>query len=270
MRKNIIGIFIFCAFAQILLGQGIVTLEDAMPKPVNENPKIVKHNSYILEYSEEHEQAYWVVYKVTPTELDTKIKRFSRFLIDTLIETGSANNKDYAKSGYDRGHLKPAYISKTSELDMRESFFYSNMSPQAPSFNRGRWKKLEKFVVDVAKEEGSLWVVTGPALENNLEKIGENGVSIPRFYYKVLYDLEPPEYKAIAILMKNEKSDKLLLHSIMSVDKLEEKLGMDFFPNLDDKIENKIEASSNFMIWKLPDKNGNRNNSILPENVIFK
>jgi len=33
-----------------------------------------------------------------------------------------------------------------SEIAMNESFYYSNMSPQVASFNRGVWKKLENKV----------------------------------------------------------------------------------------------------------------------------
>jgi endonuclease G len=252
----------------ILFGQGISTLKDAMPSVLDSNA-IVVHNSYILEYSEPHEQARWVVYHITPSQLDKTIKRSNNFKVDTMVATGSANNDDYRKSGYDRGHLKPANVSKTSELDMKESFYYSNMSPQVPKFNRGIWKKLEAFVLKTAETSGSLWVVTGPVLEDGLLTIGENQVSVPRYYYKVLLDLEPPEYRAIAFIIPNEDSDKPLLKCALPVDKLESMLGIDFFPNLDDALENKLEAKVNIFSWDFPLENSDEDQA-LPKNVIFK
>ena len=44
---------------------------------------------------------------------------------------------DYQKSGYDRGHLAHAADMGYSMETMVQSFFYSNMSPQLPRFNRG-------------------------------------------------------------------------------------------------------------------------------------
>jgi endonuclease G len=54
------------------------------------------------------------------------------------------NEIDYEKSGYDRGHLAPAADMGFSKITMAESFYYSNMSPQVPGFNRGIWKQLEE------------------------------------------------------------------------------------------------------------------------------
>ena len=47
---------------------------------------------------------------------------------------------------------------------MSESFYMSNMSPQAPQFNRGIWSKLEKLFRHFATKEKRIVVVTGPIL----------------------------------------------------------------------------------------------------------
>jgi endonuclease G len=142
--NKIYFLFLFL-LAGLNLNAQITSLESAMPAVVNK-AAVVRHNSYILEYSEQHEQARWVVYRLCPREFNTKLKRADNFRPDPLVITGSADNQDYTKCGYDRGHLKPANDSKTSLTDMSESFYYSNMSPQEPSFNRGIWKDLEEKV----------------------------------------------------------------------------------------------------------------------------
>jgi endonuclease G len=64
---------------------------------------------------------------------------------------------------------------------MSETFFMSNMSPQAPSFNRGIWAKLEEKVRSWAVTYGEIFVVTGPVLNGEkLGTIGYNKVTIPK------------------------------------------------------------------------------------------
>ena len=48
---------------------------------------------------------------------------------------------------------------------MSESFYLSNMSPQAASFNRGIWKKLESQVRTWALLYDTVYVVTGQILK---------------------------------------------------------------------------------------------------------
>ena len=80
------------------------------------------------------------------------------------------------------------------------------MSPQKPDFNRGVWKKLEKEVRRYAYNEDSVFVITGPILERGLRKIGRaNKVSVPRRFFKIVYDETPPR-KMIAFVLPNEGS----------------------------------------------------------------
>ncbi len=235
-------------FTTFNLNAQITSLESAMPS-VNNPKAVVKHKSYILEYSERDEQAWWVVYRLCPIELNKGFKRADNFRPDSLVLSGSANNKDYIHSGYDRGHLKPANDSKTSAIDMSESFYYSNMSPQNPSFNRGIWKSLEEQVQEFAEKNKELWVVTGPVLRVGLKQIGENQVSVPEYYYKILLDNTPPEIKAIAFVLPNKDSQAPLESFVCSVDAVENLTNIDFFPKLDDKTEIAIEATTNISKW---------------------
>jgi len=88
------------------------------------------------------------------------VKRSNAFP-DYNVPEGSATNVDYQGSGYDRGHLAPAGDMSWSSQTMEESFFYSNMSPQVPGFNRGIWERLEDQVREWAIENQDIYVVTG-------------------------------------------------------------------------------------------------------------
>lgn len=174
-----------------------------IPK-IDAKDDVIAHFAFTLSYNEEHEQANWVAYELTEEETDAKYKRTDKFIPDLSVKTGTANDTDYRGSGYDRGHLVPAGDMAWSSTASRESFYYCNISPQVPSFNRGIWKKLEGLVREWAKEEKSVFVVTGPVLENNLPTIGPDKVSVPRYFYKAILDYNEPVIKGIGFIIPNK------------------------------------------------------------------
>jgi endonuclease G, mitochondrial len=210
---------------------------------------IIAHSAYSLGYSETHEQAAWVYYLLTKEETKALYERTDRFVEDPLVATGSASNADYAGSGYDRGHLAPAADMAWSAESMAESFYFSNMSPQDPSFNRGIWKKLEEQVRNWAVYYDSIYVVTGAVLQDSLPSIGVNHVAVPRYYYKVLLDLDYSHFQSIGFLLPNQKSSEALTHFIVSVDSIEQLTGIDFYADLNDSLENTFESRSEPDQW---------------------
>lgn len=191
---------------------------------------IIDRPGYALGYIEYHEQPAWVVYHFTKEEAVTKaVKRSDDFREDPEIPTGSATLADYRRSGYDRGHLAPAADMAFSVKTMKDSFYMSNMSPQKPKFNRGIWKKLEAQVRHFAIAEEDIYIVTGPVLPKTKSlTIGSSKVTVPAYYYKVVYDLTPPE-KMIGFLLPNEGSSRRLEDFAVTVDAVEEATGLDFF-----------------------------------------
>ena len=133
---------------------------------------------------------------------------------------------------------------------MRDSFFMSNMSPQAQGFNWGIWRKLEEWVRDQAIENEELYVVTGPVLTDGpYQEIGPNGVDVPKRYYKVLLDYEEPELKAIGFILPNESSSLPLSMFSIPVDQVEQITNLDFFYLLPDEIEEILEAGVDIQVW---------------------
>lgn len=217
--------------------------------------QIIHHRDYILAYSEKDEQAYWVSYKLTKSEVQSGTKRKDNFREDPNVSTGSATLEDYRKSGYDRGHLKPAADSKENALEMSESFYLSNISPQNQKFNRGIWNDLEELVRFWAIKEQAVHVIVGPVLRapKNREmeptkKIGKNSVSVPKYFYKIVLDLTG-EKKAIAFLIPNRDISENLGNFIVKIDSLESLTGIDFFHELPDSLENCLESSNSFEKW---------------------
>lgn len=210
--------------------------------------EIVKHTYYTLSYSEENEQAYWVYYELTSTFINGPQSRTDDFRADPLVSTGSASLDDYKGSGYDRGHLCPAADMALNKTSMSETFYLSNMSPQVAGFNRGIWSKMEDQVRKWAFKYSKLYVVTGPIFRDNLGIIGVDKVTVPGYYYKVLFD---GKNKMIGFILPNASSSKSLDQFEVTVDEIEKETGVDFFPELNDQLEKQLEGNIDASNWPL-------------------
>lgn len=219
---------------------------DYLPVPSND---LVRHTYYTLSYNEKYEQANWVYYSLTDSMvINGGSERSNKFKVDKLVSTGSAKSADYTKSGYDRGHLCPAADMDFNPIAMEESFLMSNICPQAPDFNRGIWKELETEVRNWAKKEHKLYVVTGPVFNDNKGTIGQEEVLVPGYFFKILYE-ETDQPKIIAFVFPNRKSDRPLADFAVSIDEAEKLTGFDFFSQLPDELENKLESRVDLSGW---------------------
>ena len=209
------------------------------------NGEVVEHTYYSLSYVEEHEQAEWVHYKLNSTMLKGEIPRKKNYTIDRKVSTGSAKTSDYTNSGFDRGHLVPAADMKMDFTSVKEAAYMSNISPQKPKFNNGVWSRLEKRIRLRAKKS-ELYITTGGVLSPaDLKKIGKNNVSVPDQFYKIIYDVK--NQKMFAYLMPNKKIESREKH-VVTVDSIEALTGIDFYHELDDELEDKLESTKNNLL----------------------
>ena len=74
------------------------------------------------------------------------LPRDSEFHPEPALPEGErAELQDYARSGFDRGHLAPSGDMPDDDAQ-QESFSLANMVPQAPKLNRGIWQGIESAV----------------------------------------------------------------------------------------------------------------------------
>ncbi|MBU2995459.1 DNA/RNA non-specific endonuclease [Cellulophaga baltica] len=218
--------------------------------PSSTTGAVVKHNNYMLSYNEKHEQAEWVAYQLDKSQLTYDDRKRPYFIEDPKVKTKSADYRNYKGSGYDRGHLCPAGDRRFSKYAYDETFYTSNISPQNNAFNAGIWNELEKQVRYWAKKYGTVYVITAGVLENNLASIGDEDVSVPNYFYKIVARDDGDAVKMIGFLFKNEASNTSIKSHLVSIDEIERKTGIDFFENLPDALENKLESKVVSDGWK--------------------
>ncbi len=217
--------------------------------PTSTTDAIIEHSFFTLSYSEIHEQAEWVAYLLEEEHISNNDFERPYFIEDRKIKTKSADWRNYKNSGYDRGHLCPAGDRTFNYDAYHETFLTSNISPQNHDFNAGIWNRLEQKTRFWAKKYNDVFVVTGGILKKGLKNIGEEKVSVPDEFYKIIIDASVGNYKAISFLIPNQPSSKSFYEYTVTIDEIEKLTGIDFFPKLSDQIEDKLESEINLKAW---------------------
>ena len=152
--------------------------------------------------------------------------RSGDFHADPALPPGErAELSDYARSGFDRGHMAPAGDMPDAEAQ-QESFTLANMVPQAPKLNRGVWEGIESAVRTMAQRRGELYVVTGPIFKGGeLATVGH--VVVPTYTFKAV--LDPRSRGAAAYVAENTDEAAWTAVSIAQLTRL---TGINVFPAL--------------------------------------
>lgn len=191
----------------------------------------------------------WVAYELTANETYGDEPRYNNFAADNGVK-GCPTPDDYRNTGFDRGHMAPAADMKWSPTAMKESFYMTNIAPQANALNRGAWSKLEDKCRQRARRDSAIIIVSGPILTDPVEMhIGATGVAVPQRFFKVILSLNAEHPQAIGFIMPNGYVTGGMQACAVSVDSVETVTGHDFFSALPDEIENKIESQFNFDRW---------------------
>ncbi|WP_085535732.1 DNA/RNA non-specific endonuclease [Massilibacteroides vaginae] len=211
--------------------------------------QIIKHEGYTVSYNSDFKIPNWVAYELTREKVsNNKVKRHNKFIPDPEVKGATALNEDYTRTGYDRGHMVPAGDMKWSEKVMRETFYFSNICPQDRGLNSGVWNDLEMTIRVWAKEHKRIYIACGPVIEKDLKRLGKNRVGIPRMFYKVVCD--PEKAQSIGFLFENRDYKQTSPRDLaVTVDRVEEVTGIDFFSQFPNEIEKEMEAKVDLKFW---------------------
>ena len=223
-----------------------------MPAPLKDRPEqILKRKGYTTSYNSKTKNPNWVAWHLTKSHTYGSFQRKDEmFTVDEDAKGGRATDNDYYNSRYDRGHMCPAGDNKWDKQAMEQSFLFTNICPQNHGLNKYEWNDLEILCRDWAREYGAIDIVCGPIYNQKSEQktIGRNKVWVPDAFFKVVL-CRQGNPKAIGFIYRNEGVKQRMEDAVYTVDEIEQLTGMDFFPALDDKTEDRIEAKASLSEW---------------------
>ena len=221
-----------------------------IPLMNKEQGQVIQRTGYTLSYHAKHRTPQWVAWELTKEETRGNEERTNEFQPDPDVMGAKVVTYDYSHSGYDRGHMAPAGDMKWSKKAMQDSFYMSNICPQDHNLNTEDWNDLENKSREWARRYGKVYIVCGPIYNGTRnEYIGDHRVKVPDAFFKVILINHDRKQAALGFYFENKAGERPLSEYLVSVDKLEDMTGLDFFSALPDEIENRLEKE---IVNKLP------------------
>lgn len=171
--------------SRLLITAVLLTIITAVPSQTIVIDRPAYRSTYDLQYHTPR-QVEWTIHHA---DLGLVSREPSwRFINDIPSTLSVAEHSDYNKSGYDRGHLCPASDRSSSLSFMRSTFTMSNICPQVPAVNRGRWKATENYSRHAARIHDSVSCVVIPVfLQRDTTFIGRHRLPVPHAFVKAIW-----------------------------------------------------------------------------------
>ena len=223
------------------------------------NSKVVRNYSFL--YDKTYMTALWVAYATSNSGdfKDNNVGRNDAWAYDPAIDQSWQQNLSGAYSSsngrsYDRGHQVASNDRQTTTEQNKQTFYYTNMTPQYSYLNQGQWNTLEQKVQGVATVttgSDTLYVVTGPLFEGTLATVtdkSDNECKVPSGYWKCLMkctfssDGEMSAAVGCAYLFDTNSSNTA--PTATTIDAIESRTGFDFFANVPTSLQTTAESQT--------------------------
>lgn len=214
--------------------------------------------NYSVEYDTQKKSTRWSCYELYGSNRETHTKRWyagegeDQYPQNPLLDKQYRWESDpFWRSGYDHGHLCPSADRLNSLEANKQTFYLTNMMPQVNGFNAKVWANMENWVrkqITITSKD-TLFVVKGGTIDNasqytTLARTGGNMI-VPKYYYMAVLMRNSDGYKAMGFWIEHKASNATDLSPyVVNINRLEQLTGIDFFCNLPDDTENRVEDLS--------------------------
>jgi endonuclease G len=212
-------------------------------------------SEYVISYNGSRKVPNWVSWELSTADLGSTDRSNDFRPDDTLpASVPQASLADYSGSGYDRGHMCPSADRTKSLTANQQTFFLTNMVPQAANNNQGPWADMENDLRTIVRGGKQLYIISGGTFSASSNKVG-SGVVVPDKTFKVVVVLDAGQTspaavtsttRVIGVMMPNENSQISMTadwHSFrVSVDAIEAATGDNFLSDVDPSVQAIIES----------------------------
>lgn len=233
--------------------------------------RILRNDAYMVGWSDIRQTPLWVTYTLERVQQPNRLPRPEGFSSDWR-SLWPITPRTYSNTGYDRGHLAPnhAIAATYGRQAQQQTFLMTNIAPQRPNLNRKLWQRLEAAEMDVLVPRfGKLWVIAGPVFPASPQTLssceGWVGallamklpacVSVPDAFYKILVvPGQGPQEQArmlAFIFPQDVQGDEPLDRYLTTVDEVQRRTGLNFFPQLPAVQQRQLEGVVNVSGWPM-------------------
>lgn len=210
--------------------------------------------TYTMLYDKDKHCALWSAFVMSNTVYpDKNAGRNDSWKADPAIPLSwqPALSSSY-DGNYSRGHQVASSDRQTTKEQNKQTFYFSNMTPQNQTLNGGVWGTLENAVQALAvRTTGTdrLYVVTGPVFESGYKTTTDNtgmNCPVPTKYYKCILKCS---FNSDGSMKSAQGAGYLFDHTAgatrqtTTIDAIETLTGFDFFANVPAALQNSAEST---------------------------
>lgn len=212
----------------------------------------VNTRNYSFAWDYDNLVAPWVAYPLCKWNIGDNINREDRddpWAVDPYLSEKQQpvlymrGFRSTSSRSYDRGHQLPSADRLYDYSSNDKTFYGTNMTPQLSKLNQYFWRNLENKVRSWAYSSDTCYVVTGCLTDGSTEYALDNvdkKITVPSHYYKAVLRYSKSTtlgfagYMGCAILLEHRDygNGSNFKEYAISIDELEKKTGIDFYPNL--------------------------------------
>ena len=223
---------------------------------------VLVREGFAVGHLDMHKTPLWVSMRWTRADFrrsENAPKHGRPFKKDRELPEYAQAGKSYqgSQTGFDRGHLARHKDNAAWGKDNSVAgCLMSNIAPQKSHMNQAVWLELEdahRFIVRAptgGHNIRTLWVISGTifAQTGQIATVG-NGVGVPEATYKVIGWFESGGFHARGyVVPQNAQATDPTLY-LTKIDDIEERTGLDFFPDFDEALEVPLEKAQHTDLW---------------------
>ena len=237
--------------------------------------------NYTVEWDTLKKAQRWSAYQMNAATLDRNTSRYysqnNQYPHDPLLPDRLYLSQDcFWNSSFDHGHICPSADRLYSAEANYQTFFLTNMQPQYKAFNgslsgteayKNKWSPWYRLETEVrswaaAQTTENLYVVKGGTIEPGqvMPTKVKGEMLVPRYFFVALLLKNAQGYKAVGFWMEHKSQYEKMLplgDYAVNISELERLTGIDFFCNLPDDDERRVEqlpVENVIRAWGLSDK----------------
>jgi len=220
--------------------------------------EVLHKEHFTIGYDPQDRIPAWVSYELGgPIRNHGHERRPDRFAPDPEVNP-SPRNEDYNRSGYDRGHMCPAFamFSRFGPPGMNSTFITTNICPQLHALNAGRWEELESLIAGHegagggwAEQYGKVWVTDGPVIDPAGRRL-RAGEAVPTAFFMVILRREADgHFRSLGLEMPNSDVTEPIDHFLVPIVQIEHQTGLDFDTALAADEQEALKAEAARSLW---------------------
>ena len=202
------------------------------------------YRNYTFGWSQKDLVSIWVAYPLCKLYTNGSAGRTNAWAYDPLL--GKNSSAPFGGYGEElaRGHQLPSADRQCCYEANAQTFYGTNMTPQLNAHNEKIWAELEGKVRGYANTSDTTYVVTGVILDDSTRITYDSDnrpMTVPSAYFKAILKYSESStlgsWNAIAFYLEHRAySESISRYHCMSIDRLEDITGIDFFVNLSAKV----------------------------------